>query len=545
MSELPRGVEENLRLLCAELEGQLGSLQSYFEAPNPVTAQRVILRAGYSYNLFNRVQSSGLQALSHKGSRGNRRLLLQNSILVARNMDLIARMARRSLEHAQNVKHQELLRPEAYPSVIASVRKKFPDILPAFAARDSTKAVRIGQVRAALDDLYERLFCTLTRDMRKTKHGEDIAHSLLAANEIHRMGDAMQGISEALLSVAIGQPVQFERYGVLQQLLSKGQMQSGVLELEPLAETRSGSAVSSLRGQAGNGEEFSAVFKDGELQKVREERAGAKSWDSVYPGLAPKILSYKKSGQRAALLIEYLPGETFEHVLLNESDSLLGEAQNALSRTLREVWKRTIQEEPAEMAFMDQLSARLQDVWRVHPELRTGPVRIGGLDLPEFEVLVAQARSREDALTAPFSVHIHGDFNLDNVIYDPAEKQIHFIDLHRSRFMDYVQDVSVFMVSNYRLQIQDPIIRQRVAGIATDFHAMAAKFAKSKKDRYFEYRLALGLARSFATSTRFVLDKAHARRMLERARYLLEIALACPEGKEHRLKLQVRELFSG
>ena len=56
--------------------------------------------------------------------------------------------------------------------------------------------------------------------------------------------------------------------------------------------------------------------------------------------------------------------------------------------------------------------------------------------------------------------------------------------------------------------------------------------------------LALGLARSFASSTRFIVDKNHARRMMLRARYILEAALAVPEGKEARLKLPIRMLFS-
>ena len=75
-------------------------------------------------------------------------------------------------------------------------------------------------------------------------------------------------------------------------------------------------------------------------------------------------------------------------------------------------------------------------------------------------------------------------------------------------------------------------------------HAMAAKFAARAGDRTFEYRLALGLARSFASSTRFIVDAGQARRMVLRARYILETALAVPEGKETRFKLPTRMLFS-
>jgi aminoglycoside phosphotransferase (APT) family kinase protein len=310
-----------------------------------------------------------------------------------------------------------------------------------------------------------------------------------------------------------------------------------------LAETRSGSAISSVRSRSENGEPVNAVFKDGELRKVREERAGVKSWHAIYPGLAPKILSYQKRGQSAALLIEHLPGYTFEQLVLNENDALLAEAQKKLAKTLNDVWRSTRMEEPAVMASMRQLSRRLPEVYRVHPEFRADPQGFGGLRLKGFDELVREAAEREDKLEAAFSVHIHGDFNLDNVIYDPAEKKLHFIDLHRSRYMDYVQDVSVFMISNYRLQIQDIPVRRRLAKVACDLQSVAAKFARSQKDRTYEYRLALGLARSFATSTRFVFDKSHARRMFIRARFLLEQALECPEGKEERFKLPIKELF--
>ena len=129
-------------------------------------------------------------------------------------------------------------------------------------------------------------------------------------------------------------------------------------------------------------------------------------------------------------------------------------------------------------------------------------------------------------------------------VYDPATNKIRFIDLHRSRYMDYVQDVSVFMVSNYRLQVLDAGTRTRIARVATDMHDMTAKFARREKDPTFEYRLALGLARSFASSTRFVVDEKHAKRMMLRARFILERALAVPKGREARFKLPIRMLFS-
>ena len=540
MADLPRAIQENLHFLCAELDGQLSTLQDYFLCPETVTAQKVMLRAGYADNLRARVHRASQKGLSSRKIGQSQRLHLQNMDMVARNLELLSRLARRSLSHAEQVRRKALLRPEAYPKAIKRVRGGVSEVLDAIAARDSRKAVAIGQIKARLDEHYDQMFRTYTRDMRGSKHTEDLANSLLTANEIRRMGEALQGVSEAILSVNIGQSVQFERYFTLRSILSGNDVLNDAVEMEPLAETRSGGAISSVRSRDGD---VDAIFKDGALDKVREERAGVKSWHSIYPGLAPRILSYERRGRSAALLIEHLSGQTFEQILLGESDARLAEAQKVLAKTLRDIWKRTKTDEPADMASMRQLSGRLQSVRRVHPEFAAAPVRIGALSQPAFDALVEQAALREKALRAPFSVHIHGDFNLDNVIYDPVEDKIRFVDLHRSRYMDYVQDVSVFMVSNYRLQIQDGPVRERITRVAVDFHAMAAKFARTQRDSSFEFRLALGLARSFVTSTRFVYDKAHARRMFLRGRFLLEQVVACPEGKENRFKLPVKELF--
>jgi aminoglycoside phosphotransferase (APT) family kinase protein len=542
MAKLPRTIEENLYFLCVEIDGQLLGLQDYFRCPGQAAAQKVLLRAGHSYNLASKVSNASTRKLTAKKVNHETQNLLRNVELVARNLDLISRLARRSLSHAEDVARKEYLRPDAYAKVITQVRTGLKLVQPALSRSDSKSAVRIGQTRDKLEDLYDRVFRALTADMRKSKHTADLANSLLVANEMRRIGDALQSISEAILSVNIGQPVQFERYFTLKSLLPDAK-EDDPPELEPLAETRSGSAISSVRSRDASGEAVNAVFKGGELSKVQNERAGVKSWHSIYPGLAPKILSYEKRGQSAALLIEHLPGYTFEQLVLNENDGLLADAQRTLARTLNDVWRSTRMEEPAEMSSMLQLSRRLPEVYRVHPEFKVKPQKLGTLQLTGFDDLVHAAASREAQLEASFSVHIHGDFNLDNVIYDPSERRVHFIDLHRSRYLDYVQDVSVFMVSNYRLQIQDIPVRRRLAKVACDLQAVASKFARSQKDKTYEYRLALGLARSFATSTRFVFDKSHARRMFNRARFLMELALSCPEGSEARFKLPTRELF--
>ncbi|MCA0845727.1 phosphotransferase [Salipiger thiooxidans] len=540
----PEAVDENLSFLFAELDGQLAKLVGYFGSPGPDAARALIQRAGYSQNLAARVRKACLAGMLKGKRSAARELQLQGIEGIARNLDLVSRLGRRSVQHAENVQRTKLLRADTYLKPLKQVRKSVARAQEALQSGDSRLAVQIGRTRADLGVFHDQLFRTYTRDMQGTRHTEDLAHGLLALNEVHRMGEALEAISEAILSINIGQTVQFERYFTLRSVLAGVGKEDEEIRLQPLAETRSGSAISSVSMRDAEGRPVDAVFKGGDRRKVKEERVGVKSWNSVYPGLAPQILSYEKRGESAALLIEHLDGETFEDIVLGGSEARLAEAQKALHATVRDIWRRTRTDEPAEMKAMDQLGKRLPDVYRLHPRFETGTQRLQGLKVDSFDALVAAAARREARLRAPFSVYIHGDFNLDNVIYDPVEKKVRFIDLHRSRYMDYVQDVTVFMVSNYRLQVLDAGVRARIASVAVDMHDMAAKFARRQKDPSFEYRLALGLARSFASSTRFIVDKDHARRMMLRAHYILETALAVPEGRETRLRLPIRMLFS-
>ena len=87
---------------------------------------------------------------------------------------------------------------------------------------------------------------------------------------------------------------------------------------EPIAETRSGSGISGISATGQEDTGYVAIYKDGKKRKLREERRGLASWQEIYPGLAPRILSYHKRGQSASLLIEHLAGLTFEQILLHE-----------------------------------------------------------------------------------------------------------------------------------------------------------------------------------------------------------------------------------
>ena len=541
---LPKSVNENLRFLCVEVDSQLSVLKEYLGSPTTAIARRILDRSGYSYNLKTRIHTSCVNTLSNSKQNDLQRLQLRCAEFIATDLERITELARECVKQMSFVSHPALLDAARVNPILNRIGRGVNQVLEAIESRDTQKALEIGQLENRVEKDYARLYRYYIGHLKSKKNTEDLAQILFVAQNLRQMGDALRHISEAIISANLGQPVNFERYFSLQSLVHEFDAEEEGVSIQPLAETRSGSAISGVKGSAANGSGYLAIYKDGIKRKVKEERQGVRSWHELYPGLAPKILSYKKRGQSAALLIEHLPGYTFEQILLNESQELADEALRRLGKTLSSVWTETRNKEPATANFMGQLKQRMEDVYKIHPEFQQGGVSLCGCVKPGFDALVAAAAAAEKSLPPPFSVYIHGDFNVDNIIYDPLEKRINFIDLHRSRYLDYVQDVSVFMVSNYRLQILDVPLRRRILKMAIDFYKLARQFARKVNDDSFEQRLALGLARSFVTSTRFILDKALAQNMYLRSIYLIELVLAAQAAPKRKFKLPIEEIFS-
>jgi len=510
-------------------------------------AQRILDRGGYAYNLKLRIHESCISQLA-KRKEGDRAILTLRAMeSIATDLERIAELCRGCVGHLLAVKRRRRQKPTAFNLMLECVARGIDLVEPAVTDNDTRLALKLGRTERRLKKAYARLLKGYVADLKRDKHSEELVACLFVAHGIEQMGAALVSVSESIMSANLGQPVNTERYHSIQASVAQleNQPDAETLQVEPIAETRSGSAIAGIGTAEGNENGYVAIYKDGRKRKLKEERKGVKSWHEIYPGLAPRILSYHKRGQSAALLIEHLAGLTFEQIVLNEPPERVAEALKQLGKTLRSVWRQTRTKQPAEARFMVQTRKRMDEVYAIHREFRRGDATVCGRRVPGFDRLLKRALVYERRLPAPFSVYIHGDFNVDNIIYDPFEKRINFIDLHRSRYMDYVQDVSVFMVSNYRLQILDPPRRRRIMGLARDFHAFARGFALREGDETFELRLALGLARSFATSTRFILDKSLAGSMFLRARYLIEQVLAVEPKQAAGYRLPIREIFVG
>ena len=548
MTNLPADISKNLRFLIADVKNQLDELKRLFKSRSGARVQRVLDRRGYSENLMLRIQNACIQGIAEASENMIPRFRAVQSI--AADLDRITGLALDAIKQMGQIQSREGIPGKRYLSMLDNVFYGIDLIEETLDENDTRLALKLGEFERKTELEYRKLLTDYTQALKRRKRTEDLVAALLVAHTLERMGDLLLDIGEALLSSILGQPMGMDRYHSLMdslQLLS-GPGRQQAMAVETIAETRSGSGISGI-ARAGKGKKkasaYVAIYKDGVRRKLKEERDGVENWHEIYPGLAPRILSYKKRGDSASLLIEHLAGMTFEQILVKETDELLALTLRKLGRTLNNVWKETKIKKPVSAEFMQQLNKRIGDVYAVHPEFESSCSKVCGYEMASFGQLVKKAAAIEQKLKPPFSVYIHGDFNVDNIIYDPGEQKINYIDLHRSCYMDYVQDVSVFMVSNYRLQIMAAPVRKRIIGVIREFYKIAARYARRNEDKTFELRLALGLARSFVTSTRYILDKSLAGNMYLRARYLLEQVVQLDKREYECYKVPVKELFIG
>jgi len=523
------GIEENLRFLIIEVDKQLSRTGRYLQGPDQSALTRIIDGDDYIDNLKAIIVSKSFAAAAEGGHGHESVALLRTYEVIASNLERIADFCEKVIVQVGYIDNPTVYARYDFRDFLAEVLAGVRLIAQAVFERDVQVALGICRTEHTTDHMYAVFFERVLRELRSgaSDHTQSLVTVLFIAHYLERMGDALLNIGEAVLSAHLGERIKIGQLRALEDSLELTELSShlGHLSLESMGETKSGARVNSLlsRDQTGDGSHpRSVIFKEGKTKKLLEERDNITRWEELMPGLAPRIYSFHEGGEEGAILFEYLPGATFESILLQKPHSEALRALDAIERKLHEVWTHTQARECPHPRFLQQLSSRFEDVLAVHPEFRHGDARIGDKEIASFASLIDRLWSHDQALAAPFSVFIHGDFNVDNVIYDAAMDSVRFIDLHRSQRMDYVQDVSVFLVSQFRLKCLEAALRRRIGELTLRFHDFARDYARRVGDVSFDERLALGVARSLATSTRFVLDRGLARGMFLRARYVLE-----------------------
>jgi aminoglycoside phosphotransferase len=404
------------------------------------------------------------------------------------------------------------------------IQNSLSQILSSLKKRNLDSALEICRSEFQLDELYKENFDMIMARMRTGHYVEDLITTLFIFRYLERIGDSLLNIGEALIFASIGEPIKIDQFESLEKILSKSGIQTKLSDgdFKSIWGSRSGCRIGRVAIRNEEESPAQAIFKEGNKAKVQREKKNIERWSEIIPGLVPEVFGYREKGDKASLLVEFLPGRTLDSVILSSDSQIVRSVTNILKETINEIWLRTKTIRATRTDYMDQLKSRMETIRRVHPEFLRSAKNIDGLQIYSSEELMIQCEEIEKANPAPFATLIHGDFNTNNILYNTVDQTINYIDFYRTKEADYIQDASVFLVSNFRMPVFEPELRHRLNWIIDQFYDFFASFAQDNDDTTFEMRMALALSRSFYTSTRFELNHKFAQDMFTRSHYLME-----------------------
>lgn len=542
---ITKGIEENLRFLILEVQSQVGRTTEYLGEPSFEKLDSILARDDYIDNQKTIIQKQCFLAATKAKAKNTVAIDVLKSIeIIAVNLERIGDFCEKIVRQLTYLEDEKFLDLFDFEPIFDDIIQGVGNTPAAVFDKDIHTALSICRLEQQIDDHYATIFTAIMEMLKSGNNTQNLITVLFIARYLERMGDSLLNIGEAAASAFLGQNIKIGQMQSLHKSLedANGETEISDLALESMGETKSGCRIDLVSDKSLEADATMFVFKEGRRKKLTEEKAGVEYWDTLIPGIAPRIHASHLDGKNGAILFEYLKGVTFEKTLMDGPGHRLDDALDTLCKTLRMIWTRTQSPTSKTGAFTRQIGKRIQSVYNLHEDFAAQTMNMGNLEIHSYDELVAHAKEAEESLPLPFKVLSHGDFNVDNILFNSDDGKIRFIDLHRTGMRDYLQDASVFIVSIHRLPISQTHQRAAINRAVDKFFTCISSYAKSVDDRSFEMRLALGLARSYATSTRFVLNKTFAHDMLMRSRYLLERVIEHGTDKPQKFKIP-REIF--
>jgi len=536
-------LKENFRFLIIEVEGQVKLTSRLLEACQVDLLEKIISKDDYIDNLKSVVENKCFSRLTQNST------VTQEDLNVARSIHTMTVNLERIGDFCVNIARQtgylssiDIIHHLGYRDMIEIIETTLAGVMPVFQSRDFSGALDICRSEYHLDEMFKARFDDIMNSLRQGKDIENLLTALFIFRYLERIGDALLNIGEALLFAIRGEKLKIEQYETLRETLSGSQLKATFpeLRLSSILGSRSGCRINRIQPKHGN--QIQGIFKEGNKKKIRLEYLNMQQWEAIYPGLVPKIHGYHENNGSAAIIVEYISGLTLDEIILGSEEDTLKTCLASLMNTIHALWHQTVRSGPFITDYIRQLNKRFDSVIQVHPTYDRPEKSMGGLDIPSSARLIEVCARIEQDIPAPCHVFIHGDFNINNVFYDEKTGAIRYIDLYRSRFADYVQDASVFLVSNYRLPFFDAKVRLRLNRVIQTFLDFFREFSMEIDDKVFEARMALALVRSFYTSTRFELNRNFSRRMFLSAHFLME-SLISHRGNWEKFKFPRKVLF--
>jgi len=543
------GLEENLKFLILEVKNQVRSMSAFIEHPSRPLFERIINKDDYIDNLKTIIENKCFSIIhSDKTLRKKEVNRIRSIHTICVNLERIADFCVNVARQMRYLNEVALMRQYDYQKMINHISDGLSRILPVLKEGDLAGALAICKTEYTLDQLYKENFDQLIIHIKKAYDPRPPITILFIFRYFERIGDSLLNIGEALIFYIIGDKIKIEQFQALQSTLDAAGIKEPLQEIDfqGIWGTRSGCRIGRIAKKNGNSgvpDVQGSIFKEGMIKKIAREKENLKRWQRTFKGLVAEIYGYNEDGENASLLIEYLPGCTLDEIILMSEAEIIDEVLFVLKQTMNKVWDGTLEMKPVPMNYIRQIFDRWNNILQVHPDFNRPSSMIGRKKTASSTELLEQCREIEAEINAPFSVLIHGDFNVNNILYDHVSQRIHFVDLNRSCDFDYIQDISVFLISNFRIPIFDSPLRDRLNYIIEDIFNFAHTFAVRHHDRTFDIRMAFALARSFYTSTRFELNVKFATEMFLRAHFLMEKILEHRPYPWETFKLQPDILF--
>jgi phosphate uptake regulator len=401
------------------------------------------------------------------------------------------------------------------------------EALGSFFESDLDLAQRACEREPELDAIYVRRIEEIGQliDRGETR-GRRVLHELAVLKYLEKVGDFVLNIGETTVHAMTGTRLSYPQFEELRELLPKDGESNGVYR--HFWDGISGATVLEVGRHQGK----RLVFKEGTGQKIEDEFHKSIEWEGIAPGHTAHIIGIARAKGRNGILREFAEGSLLLDVLLSDARAQTKEAaMRQVTEVLTNIWSTTIIPRPAQIDYTDQIRDRLRDVLRRHPHLE----RVAKEQLADFGGLydtLSLLAARESWLRPPFSIWIHGDLNANNIVADLGTNSVVFIDVHRSKYGDYLQDVAVLATSALRKFPRGKIAK----GVrrANEVLLQAAEdFAETNQDPYYKVRLRLARARALMTSTRLELEPERAERLfVEGLDLLRKVGRALKIGKK-------------
>jgi phosphate transport system regulatory protein PhoU len=509
------------RLVADQLER---ALQCFHEL-DIAAAGEVIERDDVIDNLNMSLEERCFDLATAPGLSAEDRRLARAAVKIALNLERIGdtgtHIAKRvRLVILDQAKPVDFVFAELEQTALRAVR----DVLDALAEQDLERARQACLRESEFDARYVAYIGEARRRMQAyPSEVPYLLHCLAVMKYLEKVADYVLNIGEQEIFLSTGRRLKFSQYEQLGQLVPESGA-AGEVEFHPYWDGLSGAVVAQVRRHG-----TPAIYKEGSRRKIEEEAQKLEAWARIPGDLTPRVFGSVTVKDREALLREFVDSPLLSELYLSDAPRERKlTATRRLLDAVRIVWRYTLVAEPPRIDYVEQIRRRLPEVYALHPSFRAivdeGIAAEAGGERVRIEELLVRAEALEPDLAPPVSVWLHGDLNANNVLYHEPSGQVKFIDVHRSRLGDYLQDASVFLLSMERRPALTPALREDFAAINELVEAFARRFAAEHGDTAFERRLHLALARSCITSSRVVTDAPHAEHLLRRGLRLLALA---------------------